>query len=163
MPVAKGPSITPRSALIVGASAVVAAIILGAFVMWVARSNDRVEVRLGDEAFEDLDAERISAEIADRGPIFFPDLVGDELPIWLVHIGDDPETGWLALEARLPDRPDCLVEWDPQTGRFVPACDDDRTFAVTGEGLASLPVIVDDGKVTVDINRILETTTSENE
>ncbi len=160
MPVARGPAISARSALVVGASGVAAAVMLLLFVLWVTGSSDKVDVRLGDDQFEGLDADRISAEIADRGPAFFADLVGDERPIWLNHTGDDPETGWVAFEARVPSRPDCLVEYREDDDVFVDQCDPTTTFPLTGEGLNVLPVVVNDGEVTVNLNPSSDATTT---
>ncbi len=160
MPVARGPAISARSALVVGASGVAAAVMLLLFVLWVTGSSDKVDVRLGDDQFEGLDADRISAEIADRGPAFFADLVGDERPIWLNHTGDDPDSGWIAFEARVPNRPDCLVEYRPDDDLFVDLCDPAHTFPPTGEGLTMLPVVVDDGEVTVNLNPTTDDSTT---
>ena len=52
-------------------------------------------------------------EIAERGPILIPDPAGAQrLPIYISHIGTDPDTGWHAFEARPPDAPhDCFIPW----------------------------------------------------
>ena len=100
MPVARGPQMNARNALVVGLTGVVIAVLLVIAVLWLADSGGNVEVRIGDQDFRDLDADRISAEIADRGPILFSDVAGGDRDIILQHLGDDPETGWFAFDAR---------------------------------------------------------------
>jgi hypothetical protein len=153
MPVARGPQVNARSALLVGLTAVVIAVLLVGAVLWLADSSSQVEVNLGDRDFRDLDANRISAEIADRGPILFSDVAGGDRDIILQHVGDDPEAGWLAFDARRPgDARDCFFEWRPVSRDFVNTCDDDDVVDETGTGLDHYPVTVTDGEVRVDIN-----------
>ena len=101
-----------RRAVVVGAAGVAVGLALIAAVVWLAGSSGQVEVRLGDRDFRDLDAARISAEIAERGPVLFSDVAGGSRDIILQHLGDDPESGWLAFEARRSgqDRR-CFFQW----------------------------------------------------
>ena len=101
-----------RRAVVVGAAGVAVGLALIAAVVWLAGSSGQVEVRLGDRDFRDLDAARISAEIAERGPVLFSDVAGGSRDIILQHLGDDPELGWLAFEARRSgqDRR-CFFQW----------------------------------------------------
>ena len=101
-----------RRAVVVGAAGVAVGLALVAAVVWLAGSSGQVEVRLGDRDFRDLDAARISAEIAERGPVLFSDVAGGSRDIILQHLGDDPESGWLAFEARRSgqDRR-CFFQW----------------------------------------------------
>lgn len=156
MPVARGPSLSARSAVLVGLVGVAIAAVLAVVVLVAADSGD-VEVRLGDDVFYAGDVDRISAEIADRGPITYGNPGGQARPIWLQHLGDDPEEGWIALEARVPDAPDCLVQWDVDAEVFVDGCDPDRTFPADGTGLTTIPTYVEDGEVVVDLNRTRDT------
>lgn len=101
-----------RRAVVVGAAGVAVGLALIAAVVWLAGSSGQVEVRLGDRDFRDLDAARISAEIAEGGPVLFSDVAGGSRDIILQHLGDDPESGWLAFEARRSgqDRR-CFFQW----------------------------------------------------
>ena len=101
-----------RRAVVVGAAGVAVGLALIAAVVWLAGSSGQVEVRLGDRDFRDLDAARISAEIAERGPVLFSDVAGGSRDIILQHLGDDPGSGWLAFEARRSgqDRR-CFFQW----------------------------------------------------
>lgn len=167
-----------RRAVVVGAAGVAVGLALIAAVVWLAGSSGQVEVRLGDRDFRDLDAARISAEIAERGPVLFSDVAGGSRDIILQHRGDDPESGWLAFEARRAgqDRR-CFFQWraeddgesgggdggaedsgggedmgDGAGGRFVNSCDPEDVVDARGTGLVQFPVAVVDGDVRVDIN-----------
>ncbi|MFQ5558685.1 MAG: hypothetical protein ACE5GB_14420, partial [Acidimicrobiales bacterium] len=148
MPVARGPDINARSALLVGVLGVAVAILLVVAVLVLAGSGGSVEVRLGDRDFRDLSTARISAEIADRGPIIFSDVAGGSRDIILQHLGADPETGWLAFDVRRPDDPrDCFFRWRPDTLDFVNTCDGEDVVDGSGTGLTHYPVEVVDGDV----------------
>ena len=153
MPVARGPRLNLRSALVVGLAGVVVAAALAVAVVWLARSGGNVEIRLGDRDFRDMDTGRISAEIADRGPILFGDVADGDLDIIVQHLGDDPEEGWLAFEARRPGQNrDCFFKWQPAQALFVNTCEPDDTVDAAGTGLRHFDVTVVDGDVRVDIN-----------
>ncbi len=167
-----------RRAVVVGAAGVAVGVALIAAVVWLAGSSDQVEVRLGDRDFRDLDAVRISAEIAERGAVLFSDVAGGSRDIILQHLGDDPESGWLAFEARRSgqDRR-CFFQWRAEDdgdsgedmgdgedgaetggvgngagGHFVNSCDPEDVVDARGTGLVQFPVAVVDGDVRVDIN-----------
>lgn len=162
-----------RRAVVVGAAGVAAGLVLVAVMVWLAGSSGQVEVRLGDRDFRELDAARISAEIAERGPVLFSDVAGGSRDIILQHLGADPESGWLAFEARRAgqDRR-CFFEWQADSegesgdeastgdgsgeaeggGRFVSSCDPSDVADARGTGLVQFPVSVVDGDVRVDIN-----------
>ena len=117
-----------RRGVVVGAAGVAAGLALVAAVVWLAGPSGQVELRLGDRDFRDLDAVRISAEIAKRGPVLFSDVAGGSRDIILQHLGADPESGWLAFEARRAgqDRR-CFFQW--RAGG-----DDDSGGDATGDG-----------------------------
>lgn len=149
-----------RRAVVVGVAGVAAGLVLVAVMVWLAGPSGQVEVRLGDRDFRELDAARISAEIAERGPVLFSDVAGGSRDIILQHLGADPESGWLAFEARRAgqDRR-CFFEWRSEGGgavegggRFVNSCDPDDVVDARGSGLVQFPVTVVDGDVRVDIN-----------
>lgn len=149
-----------RRAVVVGAAGVAAGLVLVAVMVWLAGSSGQVEVRLGDRDFRELDAARISAEIAEGGPVLFSDVAGGSRDIILQHLGADPESGWLAFEARRAgqDRR-CFFEWQAGGGEagegggwFVNSCDPGDVADARGTGLLQFPVSVVDGDVRVDIN-----------
>ena len=153
MPVSRGSRPNLRSVIVVGLAGVVVALGLVGAVLLLTRGGTEVEIRLGDRDFRDMETGRISAEIADRGPILFPDVAGGDRDIILQHLGDDPETGWLAFEARRPGQSrQCTFAWRPEQAVFVNPCDRDDTVDATGTGLRHFDVAVVDGDVRVDIN-----------
>lgn len=112
-----------------------------------------VQVRLGDDYFNAGDAADISDEIGDRGPILWSDIASGNRDIVINHLGDDPEVGWVAFEARRPgDERHCQVSWNAGAGHFDYTCEEGLTFPPDGTGLAQLPVQVTDGRIIVDIN-----------
>jgi hypothetical protein len=163
VPVARGPRVDARSALVVGASGVVVALVILGIVLFLA-SRDDIQVRLGDDRFQDYDAESGADEIASRGPILFPDPANRGRDIYLQHLGDDPEQGWFAFDARpLGEGRDCFLQWEPETRTFVDngRCSRAFTFPENGEGLPQYPATVnDDGKVVVDLNSAERATTT---
>jgi hypothetical protein len=149
-----------RALLVAGAGVVLA---LGiAFLVARAASQGDVDVRLGSDTFSQQDAEEIAEEIAERGPILYADTAGGDRDIYLQHVGDDPESGWIAIAARPPGvSRACSIRWDPDEdvfrlldsdGQVTDECDG-REFPADGEGLPMYPVTVDsDGNLDVDLN-----------
>ncbi|MDH5236354.1 MAG: hypothetical protein OEW85_01910 [Acidimicrobiia bacterium] len=151
MPVAQGPTVTLRSALVVGLSGVVAAVLLIGFVWWASQTGDGLT--LGDDEF---DAGLISQAdtIAENGPILYqnPDGGGPIRPIWITHTGTDPEEGWIAIEAVVPGADSsCVVNWNRDLSRFQNSCDGDDTYPFDGAGLTTVPVYVEDERIIVDL------------
>lgn len=159
-PVERGPKVTARSAFVVGVAGVVVGLGLFGAVSCLANQGDVVEVRLGDDTFDAGDTERISAEIADRGPILYPDLVGGARAIYLNHLADDPDEGWVAFDAVQPGASDeCVLEWNTGESVFVDPCDGDE-FPGDGAGLPQYPAEVQDDSVIVDLNAAFRATTT---
>ena len=164
MPVARGPQMNARSAILVGLSGVFIAIVLGGGVLFLAQQGGDVELQLGDTDFDAGQIGRISEEIDDRGPILYSDVAGRSRDIILQHLGDDPEAGWFAFDARPIGEPrDCFFEWNGEFFELVnaPGTDtecadvtmDERGNLSTGELIITYPVTIDDGNnVRVDIN-----------
>ena len=159
MPVARGPQINARSAVLVGITGVVIALLLGAMVVWVARSSDTVQVQLGDTRFDAGFTVRISDEITARGPILYPDAGSrGQRDLYVQHIGDDPDVGWLAFSVRRTADPrDCSAIWNPDRRTFTLTSSTDveceaATFNELGCGLVRYPVGVLDDKVVVFLN-----------
>jgi hypothetical protein len=163
MPVARGARVDARSALVVGASAVVVALVIGGIALYLA-SNDDIQVRLGDDRFQSYVAADAADEISKRGPILFPDPANRGRDIYLQHLGDDPEQGWLAFDARpVGEDRDCFLTWDAQAGELVDngECSTELRFPADGRGLRQYPAVVnEDGKVVVDLNAGERTTTT---
>ncbi len=143
MPIARGPQINARSAVLVGITGVLIALLLGAMVVWVARSSDTVQVQLGDTQFDAGFIGRQSDEIAARGPILYADAGSQgQRDIYVQHIGDDPEVGWLAFKVRRPNDPrDCSAVWNADRRTFTLQSSSDvgcdaATFNELGCGLA---------------------------
>lgn len=153
MPVASGPRPSLRAAVVVGLAGVVVALGLVGAVLLLTRTGTDVEIRLGDRDFRDMEIGRISAEIDDRGPILFGDVADGSLDIILQHIGEDPETGWFAFEARRAGQSrDCFFRWQSDRSEFENTCDPDDIVDAAGTGLRHFEVAVVDGDVRVDIN-----------
>ncbi len=159
MPIARGPQINARSALLVGATGVIIAFLLGGMVLWVSNSSDAIELNLGDRVFDAGFVGRQSEEISARGPILYADAGSSgQRDLFLQHIGDDPDSGWLAFSARrVGDPRDCSAVWDRDdrifelTSSTEVECDT-VTFSELGCGLFRYPAEVIDGKVTVFLN-----------
>ena len=165
MPVARGPQINARSAVLVGLTGVAIAVVLGGGVLFLASRGGDVEIQLGDSDFDAGQIGRISEEIDDRGPILYSDVAGRSRDLILQHLGDDPEAGWLAFNARPLGEPrDCFFQWDEDEQRFdlitvvddVTCADitmDERGNLSTGELVYTYPVTIDDGNnVRADLN-----------
>ena len=139
-----------------GVVGVVAAIGLMLLVAWLGSRGD-VNVTFGGDEFEVGDAERLAAEIDDRGPFLFRNPAGVDRHVYVQHLGDDPEKGWLTVGARAPGQDDdscyLVVEGDafrdPCSGTEYPA---------DGEGLATYPTEVRGGKIYVDLRGTTSTT-----
>ena len=158
MPVAQGVAIATRRAVIVGLVGLASAIGLLVLMLWLAGNSGTIEVRLGDSDFRGIDAANLSAEIAEDGPVAFPDLVGRSRPIWVTHGGSDPTTGWSSFLARVPGKStDCLVQWDADRNVFFDPCDAATTFPPDGDGLEQLAWRVLDGELRIEINTPAET------
>lgn len=149
-PVAKSQN-TGRTAVLVGVAGVIAGVGLVALITVVAGRGD-VDVRLGDERFEVGSAESQAEAVDDGGPLIYSDVAGGDRDIYLQHLGDDPEDGWLAFAASPPDKArDCFLRWQADDEMFTD-CDGDE-YPADGEGLPQYPVQVsDDGGLSVDLN-----------
>jgi hypothetical protein len=163
MPVARGPRMTARNAIVVGLAGVISGVMLMAFVVWATgQSSDTGQFRLGDSQFRDITADRMARRIADEGPVLFPDVSSNGTrDVYVQHLGSDPKTGWLAFDARRPSASrDCFLEWQRDRAIFVDRCDGTEVPA-DGAGLRQYPAVVNDGgKVVIDFNAGAGATTS---
>lgn len=134
----------------VAVAGILTAVVLLVVILGAVRGG-RVELNLGDDEFRAGDAESQAASIERNGPLLFPDVAGGDRDIVVQHLGDDPEEGWLAFDARPPGASrDCFAQWDEGSGQFFDTCDG-TVYPADGEGLARHPVRVEDGEVIVDL------------
>ena len=135
--------------LIVAVLGVAVAVLLMVFVVRLA-SKPGARTTLATSTF-DVPGRVFATRIAKEGPLLFQALVHDK-DVWLQHLGADPKTGWIAVEARLPgeDRR-CTTTFDRARRLFVDPCTG-QTFPEDGAGLPHLPVTVEaKGKVSIDL------------
>ena len=126
-------------------------------------STGDADLRLGDERFAAGRTERLAARIAaDRRPFLFSDVsgTGGGRDIYVHHVGETPEVGWLAFAARAPGQTDrgCFLDWDVAAQELVDPCTGAR-FPGDGSGLTRYRVAVEDGQVYVDLRPGQATTT----
>lgn len=159
VPVAQSRGHAGKALLIAGVSVV---LLLGlAFLVAKAASKGDVDIHLGDDRFNAGQVENIARSI-DKGdglPFLFQDLAGGDRNIFVQHLGDDPQTGWSAFGAFVPENPECRVDIDRDQRLLVDACDPSMTYPPGGQGLRPYPVTVEDGRLYVDINELSTTTT----
>ncbi len=137
-----------------------------AMVFLITRTTDlaqsgEAQLNIGDQVFAPGNVDRLSEDIADKGPLLLSDPAGRDRDIYLQHIGDEPEAGWFAFAVRPADATrDCFVIWEPDAGDFAYNCGDER-FQADGTGLFQYPVLISsNGEITVDINAAERATTT---
>ena len=132
------------------------AIAVSAALMWsVVRfaAQNPEKANLGDPVFNVGRAERLAREVDDRGPFLFQDPLarGTGRNLYIQHVGDDPDAGWSAVEARLPGEPGCAVTWEQARKAFVDCHGESR--GADGGDLTTYPATVEGGQVRVDLRR----------
>lgn len=143
-----------RSAVALGSAlaGVLLAVVFGVLALTSFSQSPEVDIRLGDDRFDAGDAASRATSIAEDGPLIFADLAGGSRDLVVNHIGDDPEVGWYAFEARSAGQPrECVIEWQPADEVFLEPCTGD-TYPPDGEGLNQFPVEIEGGKVVIDVN-----------
>jgi hypothetical protein len=154
MPVAQSRGHAGKALLVASVSVV---LLLGlALVVASLASRGDVKINLGDDRFDAGKVENIAKAI-DKGhglPILYQDLVGRDRNLYVQHKGTDPATGWTAFGAFDPDHPSCTVGIDRAKQTLVDASDPPRTFPKDGTGLRHYPVVVQDGRLHVDLNEL---------
>jgi hypothetical protein len=167
-PVARSQGHTGRALAVAAAGVVVAIGVAAALALLANRGT--VDVRLGSDTFAEHDAEDAARDIAENGPILYPDTAGGDRDIYLQHFGGDPGEGWIAFAARPPGvSRECTLQWSgadevfrllDSSGKVSGVCDG-REFPADGEGLPTYPVTVDaDGNLDVDLNAADRTTST---
>jgi hypothetical protein len=169
MPVERRTGATQLRSVVFAVVAVVAAVGLAWGMLALASGGDGpVRLQLGDDEFNAGQAERLSAQIAQDGPVPFSDVSGrgQRRPIYVNHFGDDAGIRWVAFPAVPPGAPEgCFLVWSAELERFEvrrppegagrddvgERCSED-TFPPDGEGLEQLPWRVDDdGNLIIDV------------
>lgn len=148
-------------ALLIAAVGVLVALGLAFGVAVLANRGD-VEIRLGDDRFDAGQVENIAERIAKDGglPLLYQDLAGGNRNVFVGHLDDDPQIGWVAFGAVDPDDPDCAINLDREAEVLVNACDEATTYPLDGTGLRYYPTSVEDGRLFVDLNELTTTTTT---
>lgn len=140
-----------RSRVLVGgtlAGLAVAALLVVVAVRFAAQNPE--QANLGSSVLA-LEADRVAREVAERGPVLFKDPLNRDREIYLQHLGDDPDKGWVAVSAYASRVSiECLLRWDAGKGRFVDPCTR-RTYPPDGEGLTTYPAPVSGGVVRIDL------------
>lgn len=143
-----------RTRMIVGAS-LVGVFLTGLLVVAVVRfaSQRPDEVNLGLDRFEVGRADVFARAIERDGPILFKDPLTSRpgREIYVQHLGDDENEGWLALDAYAPGAPReqrCILEWDRAEQVFTDPCGDDNVPA-DGTGVQTYTGEVDDREAVI--------------
>lgn len=145
-------------AISTGLSLVLSAGVVWWVVQFAAENPDKAN--LGSRVFNVGRADRLAKEVDDRGPFLFQDPLsaGTGRNLYIQHLGDDPEQGWSAIEARRPDDPGCVVQWDLDQEEFVDC--QGATYPTDGEGLRIYAGTVKDNQIIIDLRTSTTTTTS---
>lgn len=123
------------------------------------QDDSGLQFQLGDQEFEAGVATLQAEEIADNGPITYPDVASDDQPIWVQHLGDDAERGWYAFDAIVSE--DCIVNWEPDIEEFVDC--NGVSYLADGTGLHQFTVRIDGGELRIDLSTELQGTPGINE
>ncbi|MDQ1396712.1 MAG: hypothetical protein QOG64_1971 [Acidimicrobiaceae bacterium] len=105
---------------------------------------------LGRSVYDVGGAKLLSSEITQHGPLLFQALVGDR-DIYVQHLGRDTAAGWLSFDAHANGAARrCVLQWQPASRTFTDPCSQ-QTYPEDGAGLTTHPVIVQKGRVSVDL------------
>ncbi len=155
MPVAQS---DPRRATIVGIIGVVVGTLLVLIVLFAGNLGDSksTTTSASHDRFQLGDAQSNADAIAKDGPISFPDPLNASRPIFVQHLGTDPNAGWLAFDALLNGT--CVLTWHQDTKDFTD-CKGVR-YPADGGGLHHYPATVEKGTVFIDLNPDATSTTA---
>lgn len=152
-PVAHGADFNVRRAVITGIVAVSLGIGLVVLVTQLAGTGT-LDVKLGDDRFQDINAVDLAREIDERGPVLFADAGSGSRDIIVQHFGTDQTEGWLVFAAQRPGQPrECTLVWVPDRELFVDSCDSSITVAADGGDQVTYPSAVNsNGRLIIDLN-----------
>lgn len=163
-PVKQTPGRSPRAVILaVGGVALGLVLILVLFIVAIPKLTESgtVKVKMGVDTYDAGPAKDRARNIADSGPLLFPDVSSGQRDIYLQHLGTDPTTGWLAFDARLPGQPrNCTLQWKADQQHFQDPCNG-TVVPADGQGLVAYTVTVDKGgDVIIDLRGDGGTTTT---
>jgi CHASE1-domain containing sensor protein len=142
-------------------TAIVLSLVLGLlalvlFIVFAIRlANQSGQNKLGDQVFE-ANAQTISRNIDDDGPVLLQDLSGGSRDVYVQHLSDDLRKGWRAFRATAPGAERrCTLRWDGAARVFRDeACGTGATFPADGTGLEQFAAYVEGrNKLVVDLRR----------
>ena len=150
-----------RAAMVALVGIIVLALTLG-LATWSLKGRNSPDLQLGDPTFQGGRTDRLSAEIADRGPIFYGDVSGRrDRDIILQHLGTKEDKGWYAFQAApLNKGRACTWQWQANEKLFRAKCDRSLIAPADGRGLHQFRVRVGNGRIDVDLNADARTTTT---
>ena len=156
MPISEGPQLNLQRSVGFALLSVVLGVGLLLMIVWLAGSGE-VQFKLGDDVFRAGSAQARAATIAEDGaPILFPSLSRSR-PMYLQHLGDDPTSGWFAIDARSPSDPagcETGLSWNPDSALFVDSCEPSASYPSDGAGLLLYGVAVDGNEeLVIDLNQ----------
>jgi hypothetical protein len=109
-----------------------------------------VEFKLGDDVFDAGSVGNLLDQIEEGGPVLFPDASDDkDRDVYIQHVGDDRDEGWLAIAAHPPgESRECFLRWLADGERFVDCRGE--TYPADGGDQERFDAYVEDGRVFVD-------------
>jgi len=159
MPVAPGGPPPLRQVVLLGLGVIMT---MGTILFFVTQADtllsggSPLDVDAGEGIYRPGETEDLAEAIADIGPLLLPDLAGGDDDIFLQHLGDDPDEGWVAIAVRpqIAAR-DCFVAWKPDDRTFVDSCDG-TVYPESGDGLPHHPVEVNrDDEVEINLDVVV--------
>ena len=145
----------PRRATIVAVGGIAVAIVLGIVVLF-AGSTGSTKITGSAAEFDAGSTSVLARRVADDGvPILFQDPARFTRPIWLQHLGDDANTGWLAFDAAVAG---CATTWDKAAREFTDCSG--RRYTADGAGLGAYLVTIDEEHVIVNLDPDAVTSTT---
>lgn len=122
MPVEQRSRISQMTGVLIAIGAVLLALGASWLLLHLANGGEGpVKIQLGDENFDAGQIERIATQIAEEGPVLYPDVSGrgQRRPIWVNHFGDDAKAQWYVFSAIAPGAPQgCFLVWNPEKDLF---------------------------------------------
>lgn len=132
--------------VLVAVAGVLTAVGIAAVVL-IAAGSGGVETNLGADVFSAGRTDALADAIDRDGPIAYPDLLGRDRPVYIHHLGEDLDEGWLAIDAVAPGQlTECVLEWDGR--RFTDPCSD-ASYPPIDPQLRTYPTLVDDDDIVV--------------